>query len=77
MPRRRLPVLSASAAWQATRTIPMVFATANDPVREGFVVSLGRLLDPADPAGRLAQQEFAPGITIPQSILLRPDRVIE
>ncbi len=98
------PLIAARAAWQAARSIPMVFATVSDPVREGFVASLGRpggnatglsnisasllpkriqllreilpglkrigrLLDPADPAGRLSQQEFAPvaaamGLTI-------------
>ena len=36
------PSIAARAAWQATRNIPMVFATANDPAREGFVASLGR-----------------------------------
>ena len=36
------PLIAARAAWQATRTIPMVFATPSDPVREGFVKSLGR-----------------------------------
>ena len=36
------PSIAARAAWQATRSIPMVFATANDPVRDGFVASLGR-----------------------------------
>jgi putative tryptophan/tyrosine transport system substrate-binding protein len=34
--------LAAVAAKQATRTLPIVFATAGDPVTSGFVTSLAR-----------------------------------
>jgi putative tryptophan/tyrosine transport system substrate-binding protein len=36
------PDLAIRAAMTATKTIPIVFVTASDPVRAGFVSSLGR-----------------------------------
>jgi putative ABC transport system substrate-binding protein len=68
------------AAKNATRTIPIVMITADDPVRNGYVVSLAR------PGGNIAgvtslavdlfskQMEL---LTIPPSLLQRADQVIE
>ena len=36
------PDVAVRAAMAATKTIPIVFVTASDPVRAGFVSSLGR-----------------------------------
>jgi ABC-type uncharacterized transport system substrate-binding protein len=102
---------AALAAKQATRTLPIVFIGAGDPVTIGLVTSLARpggnvtglsllapelvgkrleLLKQAVPGvGRVAEQPTkfelvlnlktakALGLTIPQSVLVRADQVIE
>src|SRR6266566_5130919 len=73
----------ALAAKQATRTLPIVFATAPDPITDGLVISLGRtggnvtwlsLLAP-ELVGKCLELCSVPGIsrvaTIPPSLLLR------
>jgi putative ABC transport system substrate-binding protein len=46
------------AAKRATRDIPIIMVTANDPVGDGFVVSLAR------PAGNITGLTFDPGLEI-------------
>ena len=40
------PDVAVRAAMAATKTIPIVFVTASDPVGAGFVPSLGRSATP-------------------------------
>jgi putative ABC transport system substrate-binding protein len=74
--------LATTALLQQTRTIPIVFAGAGDPIGSGFVASFrrpggnvtGSTLSEATQAGKLVQllKEIAPGITR-VAILFNPE----